>query len=788
MIQWLAPEAGGWDDAAFALLAPFPAWVTALVILAAVAILGLSIWNLRGLPGPKRLRLGLLRAAVVALALYLYLQPAIRLQDVTRVRNHLVLLIDGSRSMSVADGAGRPSRLAGAQALVRRSEAALTAMAEEHVIDVLSFDDALSPLTLSGVSDMVADGDETRLVEALNGLSDRYQGKDIAAVVIMSDGADHGRLGRRLGSLDPAAAAATPTDPDLKASLAALGVPVHTITAGRPEAFKDLAIRHVASPEFAFVHDEMAVEVTLAGHGVGGRMAQVRLERDGRPVQNRSVRLPSSGGDARVRFTYAPNREERAVFTVVAEPLQGEALTENNRRDFVVRVIRDRVRVLQVAGHPSWDERFLRKVLKKNPNLELISFFILRTNANLMQVPNTELSLIPFPTKELFEEKLGSFDVVILQDFDYRPFNMARYLPRIKEFVDQGGAMLVVGGGQAFTAGGYVGTGVAEVLPVELVPEGFEETMLSTDTFLARMSAAGLRHPLTAVSPDPEENERLWNTFPRLEGINRILGLRPGAVSLLEHPTLTLPGGAPHPLLVLGEHGRGRVMAVLTDSFWRLGLPAAAAGGDPGRLQRLWNNGLRWLLRDPEWKRLHVQAEADEALVGEEVHVELLALDRAYQPAPGIPIEVRTEVTPGTVEVTTAGIDASSVLQTDRDGRVRATFKTSAPGVVRIVGRATIDGAAEQDQAIIVFRTTGKELDDAPIRDDVLRRISEATGGTHQRMSDAALTTDLPRNPPRVLRVDRRKTVELWNTPWALLLGVLLMSAEWWGRRKAGLL
>lgn len=788
MIEWLAPEAAGWDDAAFVLLAPFPAWVTALVLVVALATVGLSLWNIRGLPRRLQWKLGALRVGVVLLALGLYLQPAIRLQQVTRVRNHLVILLDASRSMSVADGAGKPSRLEGAKALIERSKASLLTMADEHVIEVLSFDEALAPVGLSGVAELKADGDDTRLVEALDGLKERYQGKDLAAVVVVSDGADHGRLGRRLANLDPTAAAATPMDPELKAGLASLGVPVHTITAGRLEAFKDLAIRHVASPEFAFVHDEMAVEVTLAGHGVGGTVVQVRLEREGRPVQNRTVRLPSGGGSASVTFTYAPNREERAVFTVVAEPLPGEALTDNNRRDFVVRVIRDRVRVLQVAGHPSWDERFLRKVLKKNPNLELISFFILRTNANLMQVPTGELSLIPFPTKELFEEKLGSFDVVILQDFDYRPFDMARYLPRLKEFVEEGGAMLVVGGGQAFTAGGYVGTALAEVLPVELTAEGFEETMLSTDMGKARLTEAGLRHPLTALSPDPVENERLWAAFPRLEGTNKITGLRPGAVSLVEHPTLKLGTGAPHPIVVLGEHGKGRVMAVLTDSFWRLGLPAAANGGDPGRLQRLWNNSLRWLLRDPEWKRLHVQSETDEALVGEVVHVELLALDRAYQPAANVPIELRTEATPGSVKVTSDDMGRSSMLVTDADGRVRARLSADAPGVVRVVGRATIDGAHEQDQAIIVFRNTGKELDDAPIRDDVMRRISDATGGTHQRLHEASIDTDLPRNAPRVLRVDRREKVDLWNTPWVLLLAVLLMGGQWWIRRRAGLL
>ena len=101
--------------------------------------------------------------------------------------------------------------------------------------------------------------------------------------------------------------------------------------------------------------------------------------------------------------------------------------------------------------------------------------------------------------------------------------------------------------------------------------------------------------------------------------------------------------------------------------------------------------------------------------------------------------------------------------------------------------RADIDGVEHTDSAAVIWRSVGAELTDASMREDLLRRVSAATEGVHQSLATASLA-DLPRNEPRVLRVDRRKTVELWNTPWALLLGVLLMSAEWWGRRKAGLL
>jgi hypothetical protein len=99
----------------------------------------------------------------------------------------------------------------------------------------------------------------------------------------------------------------------------------------------------------------------------------------------------------------------------------------------VVRVIRDKIRVLQVAGAPSWDVRALRAMLEENPNVDLISFFILRTQDDIALVPNDEMSLIPFPTRELFEEQLPSFDVIVLQNFEFLPYGIGDYLDNIRE-------------------------------------------------------------------------------------------------------------------------------------------------------------------------------------------------------------------------------------------------------------------------------------------------------------------------------------------------------------------
>src|SRR5207253_11368170 len=136
------------------------------------------------------------------------------------------------------------------------------------------------------------------------------------------------------------------------------------------------------------------------------------------------------------------------------------------------KVIRDRVRVLLVVGRPSWDVRFLRQLLKRDPNVDLISFFILRTPGVHPRSSQDELSLIPFRTQEIFQEQLKTFDLIIFQNFNHRPYRMSQYLDGIAEYVRDGGAFAMIGGDQSFSAGDYSGTPIEEILPMTLLPVG----------------------------------------------------------------------------------------------------------------------------------------------------------------------------------------------------------------------------------------------------------------------------------------------------------------------------
>src|SRR6185312_4561088 len=131
-------------------------------------------------------------------------------------------------------------------------------------------------------------------------------------------------------------------------------------------------------------------------------------------------------------------------------------------------VTRERVRVLHVAGRPTNDVRALRQYLKGDASIDLVAFFILRTPTDNVNATQDELALIPFPVDELFSEHLPSFDAVILQDFDAQPYGLEKYLPALSRYVRTGGGLIMVGGSNSFVAGGYAGTELGKVLPIDL--------------------------------------------------------------------------------------------------------------------------------------------------------------------------------------------------------------------------------------------------------------------------------------------------------------------------------
>lgn len=741
--------------AAVAFGLPGGSWALAGACLVALALLVLGLRELSPVAmGGRRAWLAGLRLATLLAALLLVLQPQWVTREVQPVEGKLAVLADASRSMSVRVG-GRQTR-----ADIAREVLAEWKRGPDLQPAVYRFGRDASPTDLDAlVAAYPANDDSTRLGDALAKVV-QAQGAALGAIVVVGDGADLSAV--------PAASVAR-----------GLGVRVHTVLAADPGAASDDAIVRVQADPVAFLRQEAQVEVSLRSVPPRAGPVMVSLRHGGELVRELQAELDADGR-GQVTIPFPITQLGRSVYTV-SIPLAGDdAVPENNERAFLVNATRDRLRVLLVCGHPSWDARFLRAFLKDNPGNDLITFFILRTPSDMSMASQDELSLIPFPTDELFREHLHSFDLVIFQDFNYGPYQMAQYLPRVRDYVRNGGAFAMVGGDLSFGAGRYEQTPIAAVLPVEMAAG--RDTLQEAD-FRPRVAEGMDRHPIVRLLPDPLDNARAWGRLASMPGQNGLLGLRPGAHALLVNPKARGRDGAPMVTLATGESGKGRVMALATDGSWRWGMATAGAAGDASAYARFWDRAVRWLARDPMLEPSRLDTDHERYAPGAPVAVTVSLRDARYAP-----LALR--------RVTVAVLDgegnasAEVSVRTDLQGAAQATLPAPEQlGGYRVAARITEDAADGEGGGWLategfVVEAGGDELADPRPDPAALEALAAETGGQFFHAADAPALGALDRTRSRQLGVERFRP---FATPWYFALLAALFTLEWVLRRRWGL-
>lgn len=834
-----------WNEWRIVLMVPL-GWPARIVALSVAALTLLLAWRALRRDTRRRRRLLLaLRTGGVLAVLLLFFQPALKLRNVTRLPNHIAVLVDTSESMSLAEQGSGETRAARAAALLLREQPELLRWQGQHKIDFYTFGDRLQPATVESLTrpgGHPSHADATRVREALAAVRQRYEGRDLAGVVLFSDGLDNGRLSASdaaLGSLrgsEPARPGARDGKKDLPADsrpevfdadtrdfLRTLDAPVHTVAVGRP-GLRDVAIARVLADQFAFARTAVEVEARLQvlnaeAAGWQGRSLPVTLRRDGIPVLTVDVDLRPGQSDYRVVFPFTPERVGKYLYEISTPVLPGEAIAENNHRTFILKVVRDKIRVVHVAGRPTWDARFLRGLLKHDPNIDLVAFFILRSPSDLEPLQSEETSLIPFPCEELFQEQLRSFDLIILHNFNYTAYCGQYLQPAIVPFVNDGGAVAMIGGDLSFSSGGYYGSELAQILPVVLNPDdggGLPAPggpqLVDPEPFHPRLTPAGKSHVVTALRLDVKENGARWDSLPPLEGLNLVARARPQATVLLAHPKHKDADGNPMPVLTVAEFGKGRTLALQADSSWRWGFgavtqraqasglapspaPGAALAG-PGEegdargsgYQRFYEQAIRWLIRDPSLRLLRIETSDTEYRRDQQVRVEVRAFGPDYQPAQ------RAEVTlsiarVGSPELAPAGPTPPApprTVRTDEDGAASTEWPPLPPGGYRVTARALLGGRPADDTEVFVVRGAARELENPEADDRLLQQLSRATSGVARSYADRDGLSGLNFQPPHIVHVNQHRDIELWNNWAVLLLGVVCFSLNWTLRRRWG--
>ncbi len=761
------------EGGSFAFEATRPALVLGLVLALGLAT-AVAYRRRRGRAGRRRVAvLTGLRAVTLALLAFALLRPVLRVSAVVPGENFLAVLIDDSGSMRLPDGEisrGEISRGERAlQVLGAGPEGLLARLRERFTVRTYRFGAAAAR---AEPAQLAFDDRATRLGAALARVRQDLAGVPLAGAVLVTDGADNAR--------PPADGGDDGLDEELL-QLASRGIPVHAIALGAERFERDLELGRLDAPRRVLAGSAFAADVSLRQQGYGGETVELVVERGGAIVERREVDFERGQAESTVRVHLTAEDAGPHRYRFAVRPGDGEQVAENNARELLVMVEDLRCKVLYFEGEPRFEVRFLRQALAEDEHLQLV--VLLRTAPNKwlrlgVDDPLELVSGFPSTREELFAYRglvLGSVEASALT---------ANQLRIVEEFVGQrGGGLLLLGGRASFAEGGWSGSALADLSPLEL-PAASGGDLFAEVTVEA--TPAGLEHAALQLAPDRQSLAERWRSLPALSMRNALGQPKPGASVLLTGSVKGEAATGDAPIVLASQrYGRGRVAAFAVQDSWLWQMHASMPLEDQ-TFEQLWQQLLRWLVSDAP-RRVELEVSNDRPAPGEPVDLRAVVRDGGFLGVNGA--EATATVTGPTGEEQKLPLEWT----VEEDGEYRASFVPELPGPYDVRVMAEVDsesaGGGESqrigDEIRLIAADPATESFGAEMNAALLRRIAGDTGGRFYDAEDAGDLAEDARYTESGKTV--RETVELWDMPIVLLLLLGSLCAEWLLRRRWGL-
>jgi uncharacterized membrane protein len=723
----------------------WPLWLLLALIAFAAAAVGFNIWRRRaGLAAWKTAALALSQAALLAMLLVLVWRPALVTQTLRPQENSVAVLLDTSGSMLYGEGA--TSRLAqGVEALQRGPLEQL-----QSSFDVNLFSFAGDVVELPSLEQVPAPGPVTHIGDALLNVLRGAQSGAVAAVVLVSDGADN----------------SSDFDAAKIAEIASFGVPVHTVGVGPESMPGDLELEDVQLPAVGLAGSTVSAQVSIRHSGA--TLAQLKVYDGDAILASEEIQLPNSTGVTTQWVDIDVGSAGVRDLRFALDPLPGETNVVNNARLRPMEVPEQRRHILYIEGEPRWEYKFIRRAIDENPAVRVASLLKTTPNKFYRQGIETADELVDgFPSDEL---ALFRYDALMIGSFEAASLTPAQH-DMIREFVSRrGGTLVMLGGRRGITDGGWGPTSVAEVLPVRL-PE-LDGPSFERQPARAVLTAAGKTSALTRLEADERANEAAWGGLPDLADFQTLGALKPGAETLLEARV----GERNQPLLVHQRYGLGHSYVLATGGTWRwqMQLPH-----EDQRHETFWRQFLQAAATTAPQP---VTLTSERVFYGDESAVTLRAevRDENYRPAKDATVSVEVSDgrgPPRTLEMTPVAGES---------GLYEASYETAQPGIFRFEAKARA-GDKELGGARLAVRREDGVIEHYRVQQNrpLLERLAAATGGRYF----AANAVD---GLPEAVSFSEAGTVErqvldLWNIPLVFLVLLLLKAGEWllrlqWGR------
>jgi hypothetical protein len=633
---------------------PFVPWSMLWIIAAiGVVLLVLLFWRAR--------RGAVMRLLAFTMLMLALANPHLKQEDREPLNEIVTVVVDDTQSQSIA---GRTKRT---EEVRRDLEAKLKSIPDLDVRFVRSTSTAAD-----------SDRDGTMLFTDLGQALADVPPDRLAGVVLITDGEVH----------------------DVPGSASALGfeAPVHALLTGKKGEF-DRRLEVTAAPRFGIVGSTQPIEVKVTETKAGETdIATLTITHQGEQPKTKTVRI-GEAVEVPVEIDHAgPN-----IVEIQVDSAPGELTTINNRTVLTVEGVRENLRVLLVSGEPHAGERTWRNMLKSDASVDLVHFTILRPPEKQDGTPINQLSLIAFPTRELFQEKLDQFDLIIFDRYQRRGVLPLLYLENVARYVERGGAVLVSSGDDYASALSLYRTPLGQVLPA--VPSG----RVIEKPYRPALTRLGGKHPVTSELPGAKgggesTDEPTWGRW------FRVVDVSPRDAEVL------MKGADDRPLLVIGERGKGRVALLLSDHAW-LWARGYDGGGPYSDLLR---RTAHWLMKEPELEEETLRATSNERA---------LIIERR---------SIADEVDP-VVVTNPSGEEETLTLDKGDRGTWRKAMTVDEPGVYRV-------SSGKLASIVTVGRANTRELAAVTATEGPLGAILEETGGGAFWLGrEAGEASDVPR-------------------------------------------
>lgn len=715
------------------------AWLVAAILLA-VALIAFTIFYYRRtnppISGRLRVTLAIMRSLVVILLLFSLAEPVFSYLLIRNIPPHIAVLFDNSESIRTVEDFDTKNGVL--SDLIDGRFPGQTA--DGFIRDDYIFADSIAEVAGS----LEFEGKQTSLGNCIASLQDVYSDQNLQGVVVISDGlVNSGR--------DPMSAASE------------LGVPIHTIDLGPQRSSRDIRIVRMTHDDVGYEGKPSEIEIEIESRGFDEMNLPVRVRHRGTTLGSSEVRL--AGGDARqtVTMEFVPASEGTRTYSVSVPGQPDEELTDNNSRSFSMKILKSKLRILLASGYPSWELTFLKRAIEASEDFDLdVSVFD----------RDSRLKTDFFPRSA---EDLEKYDLVIL--LDYSPSILASRVDALSSYLSDHGkaAMFVIG---TEFARSMPSGALSTLLPFDTrrMP-----TVKSTSSFHLQLTEQGKYHPVTQIADAGPQLQKIWSGLPPFEAYIDLGQEKSKATVLAVHPERDSRDNL-IPLITVSRVGQGKVLATNFVPLWKTDFLSRGRGGSGDEYRNFVNNCVRWLVATEDVDRIRIQPAKPVFKSGERVTFTASLLDESYQAMENASVILTVLPDSGTSADT---LIASMVRSAP--GRLRADFHLLNHGqysysadvmrddmnVTTVKGKFVVEAFSLEEETLYE-------------REDLLKELAATSGGGYYPIS--MLDSLIPKMNLMSGEHSTRREFSLSNN-WIILLAVLvLLSLEWWIRKRVQLL